>query len=82
MAMQNELSKKELVALLDEAQKELEKAKNNLDEAFKELNEMYKENYRALKNLNMAKYIIANLTNRNTELEKENKLLKEFMLND
>lgn len=81
MAMQNELSKKELVALLDEAQKELEKAKNNLDEAFKELNEMYSENLALQKDMKIAKFLLADLNARNEELERENKLLKEFMLN-
>lgn len=75
------MTNEELIALLNQAQKELEKAKNNLDEAFKELNEMYSENLALQKDMKIAKFLLADLNARNEELERENKLLKEFMLN-
>lgn len=76
------MTNEELIALLNQAQKELEKAKNNLDEAFKELNEMYNENLALQKDMRIAKFLLADLNARNEELERENKLLKEFMLNE
>lgn len=72
----------ELITLLESGEAELKKAKESLDEAFQELNKMYEENKKLKDNLNIARYLIDNLTQRNISLEKENKLMKEFMLNE
>lgn len=79
--MQQELSKKEMMGLLDKAEYELKKAKQTLEELTTELNAMYKENQRVQKDLNIAIYLIQNVNKRNEELEKENKFFKEIMIN-
>lgn len=75
--MENELSTKEMIVLLDNAEKELSKAKKTLDEVMQELNKTYGENKRLQDNLKIANYLLINLNKRNEELEYENKFFKE-----
>lgn len=79
--MQKELSKKEMVVLLDNAETELKKVKQTLEEITNELNAMYSENKQIQDKLNIAMYLIENVNKRNEELEKENKFFKEIMIN-
>lgn len=79
--MQKELSKKEMVVLLDNAETELKKVKQTLEEITNELNAMYSENKQIQDKLNIAMYLIGNVNKRNEELEKENKFFKEIMIN-
>lgn len=79
--MQKELSKKEMVVLLDNAETELKKVKQTLEEITNELNAMYSENKQIQDKLNIAMYLIENVNKRNKELEKENKFFKEIMIN-
>lgn len=75
--MEKELSTKEMIVLLDNAEKELSKAKKTLDEVMQELNKTYGENKRLQDNLKIANYLLTNLNKRNEELEYENKFFKE-----
>lgn len=79
--MENELSTKEMIVLLDNAEKELSKAKKTLDEVMQELNKTYGENKRLQDNLKIANYLLTNLNKRNEELEYENKFFKERWIN-
>lgn len=79
--MENELSTKEMIVLLDNAEKELSKAKKTLDEVMQELNKTYGENKRLQDNLKIANYLLINLNKRNEELEYENKFFKERWIN-
>lgn len=79
--MEKELSTKEMIVLLDNAEKELSKAKKTLDEVMQELNKTYGENKRLQDNLKIANYLLTNLNKRNEELESENKFFKERWIN-
>lgn len=79
--MEKELSTKEMIVLLDNAEKELSKAKKTLDEVMQELNKTYGENKRLQDNLKIANYLLINLNKRNEELEYENKFFKERWIN-
>lgn len=79
--MEKELSTKEMIVLLDNAEKELSKAKKTLDEVMQELNKTYGENKRLQDNLKIANYLLTNLNKRNEELEYENKFFKERWIN-
>lgn len=70
-----------MIVLLDNAEKELSKAKKTLDEVMQELNKTYGENKRLQDNLKIANYLLTNLNKRNEELEYENKFFKERWIN-
>lgn len=72
---------REMIDLLEEAGKGLDEATKNLKDAYKCMLTMFKENDELKKSLDIAKFLIASLTDENERLEKENNTMKEFMVN-
>lgn len=81
ITMATEKDIREMIDLLEEAGKGLDEATKNLKDAYKCMLVMFKENDELKKNLDIAKFLIASLTDENERLEKENNTMKEFMVN-